>query len=277
MRLIKEEVSGRPVILYHKNCADGFGSALAAYTQFGDTAAYIPVNYGEPVPSEIKPDDEIYIVDFSYARDVLENLAKSNKIQVIDHHKTAQEALKGLDYCIFDMDHSGAVLTWQHLFPDQPVPTLLQYIEDRDIWKWKLPNSRAISAWLSSYEFDFKIWSDLMETFDDQYNDVIPEGEAILRLQQLQINRLLESSVQVHNIGGKRGIPVVNSPLLRSELGEALLQKYPKSPFAGVYNEDSEYAYWSLRSRPDFDVTTIASQFGGGGHAQAAGYSIKLN
>ena len=114
-----------------------------------------------------------------------------------------------------------------------------------------------------------------METFDDEYENLIPMGDAILRLQQKQINSLLETNVQVQSIGGKRGIPVINSPLLRSELGEALLQKYPKAPFSAVYNEDSEFSYWSLRSRPDFDVTTIASQFGGGGHAQASGYSVK--
>ena len=103
--------------MYHKNCTDGFGSALAAHYKFGDSAMYIPVNYGEPVPSEIKEGDEIYIVDFSFPRDVLEKLAESHKVQVIDHHKTAEAALKGLDYCLFDMKHSGAVLTWQFLFP----------------------------------------------------------------------------------------------------------------------------------------------------------------
>ena len=80
-------------------------------------------------------------------------------MQVIDHHITAQEALKGLDYCVFDMEQSGATLTWQYFFPKKPIPSMLSYIEDRDLWRWKLPDSRAVSAWLGSHEFDFKVWS----------------------------------------------------------------------------------------------------------------------
>ena len=52
MRLIKA-MNNNTFILYHKNCPDGFGSALAAYSYFGNKAKYIPVNYHEPVPSEI--------------------------------------------------------------------------------------------------------------------------------------------------------------------------------------------------------------------------------
>ena len=38
-----------PLIIYHDNCADGFGAAWAAYKKFGaDGAEYLPMNYNNP-------------------------------------------------------------------------------------------------------------------------------------------------------------------------------------------------------------------------------------
>ena len=80
------------IVLYHKNCQDGRGAAWAAHQLFGQHAEYIPVQYGEPIP-EYKGYN-IFIVDFSYPKDDLIALGKDNFVQVIDHHKTAQEDLK---------------------------------------------------------------------------------------------------------------------------------------------------------------------------------------
>src|SRR2546422_4504114 len=40
-------------------------------------------------------------------------------------------------------------------------PWLLQYVQDKDLWAWKLPNSREINAGLNSYPYDFKVWDSL--------------------------------------------------------------------------------------------------------------------
>ena len=40
--------------LYHNNCPDGFGSALAAYLKFGDKSEYIGVKHQQD-PSEMEP------------------------------------------------------------------------------------------------------------------------------------------------------------------------------------------------------------------------------
>ena len=39
-----------PLIIYHDNCADGFGAAWAAYKKFGaDGAEYLPMNYNADI------------------------------------------------------------------------------------------------------------------------------------------------------------------------------------------------------------------------------------
>jgi hypothetical protein len=53
--------------LYHNNCPDGFGSALAAYLKFGDKSEYIGVKHQQD-PPELEPGSEVYILD---------NIAKS--------------------------------------------------------------------------------------------------------------------------------------------------------------------------------------------------------
>ena len=119
-----------------------------------------------------------------------------------------------------------------------------------------------------------KYGPDIMANFDKEFSDIIPEGLAILRVQQRQINGLITNNVIKKQISEHKDIPCVNSSLLHSEIGEALLKKYPKAPFAAIYHEASELIYYSLRSRSNFDVSKVALEFGGGGHAQAAGYSI---
>lgn len=261
-------------VLYHANCPDGFGAALAAWLTLDDTAFYIPVQYGEPLP-EIIDGSPVYIVDFSYDREMLLALkARCPALVVIDHHKTAKDALADLDFATFDMDKSGAVLTWEHFNPGVDVPLLLQYVQDRDLWRWKLQDSREVSAFLSIRPREFGVWEALLEAAEDG----IPEswvymGDAVLTSQKTQAASLCDHAFTVQ-VGGQT-IPAVNSPLLQSEIGEELCKRNPDAPFAAAFfclGLDTEV--WSLRSRNGFDVSAVAKSYGGGGHPAAAGFKV---
>src|SRR6185369_16472925 len=145
--------------IYHGNCADGFGAAWAVRKALGEIDFHAGV-YQEDPPDVAGKD--VVMVDFSYKRPVLLEMAKNAKsILIIDHHKTAAEDLVNLPANVitkFDMNHSGAVLTWKHFFPDQEPPILLLHIEDRDLWRFALQNTRQIQASVFSYPYDFKIW-----------------------------------------------------------------------------------------------------------------------
>lgn len=252
------------VVLYHAECADGFGAAWALWRHV-PSARFIPVKHGNPPPSDLN-DERIVIVDFSYARDTLEALSqKSKSLLVLDHHITAEKALTGLPYAYFDMKKSGAVLAWEWAH-DRPVPWLLEYIQDKDLWNWALPDSREINAAIASYPFDFQLWS----SFSQQ--ELEHEGRAILRYEQEIVGKLAAQAVLVEFQG--ETVPSVHSAVLTSQIGERLSADHP---FCLIWHDRDGRRYYSMRSREDgTDVGAIAASFGGGGHTHAAGFSLPL-
>lgn len=259
-------------VLYHSNCYDGFGAAFAAWKKFGyENTKYIPVTYGEP-PPEMLDANEIYIVDFSYDADILESLAMVADVTVLDHHKTAEAKLAQFKdsnnpKVLFDMNRSGALITWEYFHAGFgiEVPRLIQHISDRDLWTYKIPGSREVHAALVSLPFDFEIW-DKLDT-----EKLIVEGEACLRFQSQLVQNIVAKSWLAPL--DEYVVPVVNTASPWSEVGEALIDQHPECPFAACFTVRDSYIQWSLRSRGDFDVSTIAKKYGGGGHKNAAGFS----
>jgi uncharacterized protein len=269
------------IVLYHgPSCVDGFGSAFAAWKSLGDAATYLPVQYGDPVP-DTPVGGTIYVLDFSYPRRELIALARrSSRVVVLDHHKSARDELAGLGNSIpglgvtFDMTKSGAVLAWEYFHPGTPVPRLLNYVQDRDLWTWKLSGSREFSAALAIEPRDFKVWDNIASDTADPglLVDFIRRGAAVLKYQKGLVDGLAAKAILV-TVGDHAGIPAVNSPLFQSELGEELLKRFPESPFAACwFMKDEVIEVWSLRSRGDFDVSAVAKSLGGGGHPGAAGF-----
>lgn len=254
-------------VLYHGNCPDGFGAAYAAWKKYGDDAEYIPVQYGEPIRADLAGHD-VLIVDFSYPRDQLEALrAHAASLLVIDHHKTAAEALDGLPYAIFDMHKSGAVLTWEHLHA-QPVPPLLLYVQDRDLWAWALADSKEVSAALWCCPRTFGEWDAI------DVSDLATEGAAILRYKRTIIEQMA-ANTRLRTLGG-HVVPVVNASVEFSEVGERLCELHPDAPFSAYYFDRADKRQWGMRSRGGFDCSGVAKQYGGGGHPGAAGFTSEI-
>lgn len=262
-------------VLYHANCYDGFGSAWAAYQEFGEAATYQPVKYGEPIP-EIPDSERVLIVDFSYPRDVLVPLAERCDLTVLDHHKTAEAELAGLPFCTFNMHKSGAMLTYEHMFPQHIiVPPLIEYIQDRDLWRFFRPGSREIHAWLTSWPMNFDTWDDLDEKLLTDLDSCVTEGTALLRLERQQTERIADAARWMEIVGYK--VPVTNASLLFSEVPELLCERHPEAPFAAYYVDRADgKRQWGLRSRGEFDVSEIAKKYGGGGHRNASGFVTEI-
>jgi uncharacterized protein len=252
------------VVLYHAECADGFGAAWALWRQF-PTARFLPVKHGTPPPPGLQ-DQRVVIVDFSYARETLETMAEQTQaLLVLDHHITAEQALAGLPYAYFDMKKSGAVLAWEWAH-DLPVPWLLDYIQDKDLWTWALPLSREINAAIASHPFEFQIWNHFKQKELEQ------EGRAILRYEHELVTKLAGQAVMVEFQGAT--VPSVQSAILTSQIGERLSAE---APFCLIWHDRDGRRYYSMRSREDgTDVGAIAASFGGGGHTHAAGFSVPL-
>ena len=142
----------------------------------------------------------------------------------------------------------------------------------------ELPDSRAVSAYLSSREMDFATWDNIARDFEtaEGYLRAVEAGKAILRSKQQDVRRIAQLAY-VGEVGEHR-VPVVNSSIMQSEIGEYLVNAHPESPFAAIYFDVSPTVRkWSLRSRGNgFDVSQLAKQFGGGGHPAAAGFSQSI-
>jgi oligoribonuclease NrnB/cAMP/cGMP phosphodiesterase (DHH superfamily) len=269
-------------VLYHGNCPDGFGAAFFAWLKLGDSTQYIPVNYGQD-PPELPAEAEVLIVDFSYPREILLNLKdKVKSLYVLDHHKTAQEALQGLDFVEFDMERSGAMLSFNHFYPviqstnviHVHMRDLASYLQDRDLWQWKLEKSKEINAAIWSFSKTFRAWKFCI--LNPGMGPLLEQGEAILRYKntgvQVQADRAFIGVLAGHRV------PIVNTTSEFSEVGEELCIRNPDLPFAAYYFDRADgKRQWGLRSRNGFDVSEIAKLFGGGGHKAAAGFTTEKN
>lgn len=259
------------LVLYHANCLDGFGAAFSAWLYFRNAAEYVAVNYNEPPPDVTEK--HVYILDFSYKRPVLEQMAKDSLgLTVIDHHKTAMEDLAGFKGAYFDMSKSGAVLTWEHFFYT-PVPKILLHVQDRDLWKFELEDTKNITAALhATMPNSFEVWESLLK--DANLAKICAAG-GILNLQFKKEVDDLVSKLHAIKIVGVQGFACNAPPKYASELGNRLAQQ--TLSFGAVYYYDGKRGVWqfSLRSVGDFDVSELAKQFGGGGHKNAAGFFVE--
>ncbi len=269
------------ICIYHANCADGFGAACVVRKALGIIKKFHAASYQDPPPDVTGQD--VVIVDFSYKRaTILEMASQAHSILIIDHHKTAQQDLIDLPdnvQVIFDMEHSGAMLAWMHYFQHIEPPALIKHIEDRDLWRFKLYNTREIMASLFSYPHDFALWSRLMGLWD--LEKLRQEGEAILRKHDKDVIEVVNATKRIMSIGGHY-VPVANVPFtMASDAGHCLLDVREGGihpPFAATYYDTSEHRVFSLRSAEGrMDVSEVAKQFGGGGHKHAAGFKVTLS
>ncbi len=253
-------------VLYHADCTDGFGAAWAAWKALGDRASYHPVYHGSP-PPDLPAEACVVLVDFAYPRQqLLELRGRVRDLLVLDHHRSGQRDLEGLDFARFDMGRSGAALSWEFFHPEQPQPELLGYVEDWDLWRFRLPECREVHISLSCVPQDFQAWDGL------DLGVMRSEGRVLVRYQALLVGHVADRA----GLGEIRGyrVPVVNCPNdLRSEVGHELLARHPEAPFVAMWSVDRHgFQGWSLRSRGAFDVSELAATLGGGGHPASSGF-----
>jgi len=275
----------RAIIIFHENCMDGLASAYIADKSIKekyDEVLHIPLNYsdnsGKYMPY-LNSDTDVYMVDFTLKKPAMETVCKNaRKVVVIDHHKTAEKELVGLNKkfpnttLIFDMEESGTTLTYKYFNSNKEIPYLYQYIKDRDLWRWELPYSKEVSAYLWAYTTP-----NSLESFDEMVKidikSIQEKGEAILKHQKLQVENTAKNAriIMINDIN----FVVINSTENISEVGSYLVTKHKKP--ALIYRIVEDVVLCSLRSSDELiDVSMIAKLFGGGGHRNASGFQCSL-
>jgi len=272
----------RPLIIYHAGCKDGFGAAWIFHRQFGEMADYHPAAFGDAPPDV--GGRNVYIVDFSYPKEtLLEMAASAQHITLLDHHKTAEADLKevigmypNILKIIFDMERSGAGLAWDYIHPNLGRPLLIDYVEDRDLWRHKLPNSREVNAYLQYLPYSFKAWE---QASNMQFDTLLTLGKEFARATWDKHNANIEILMQEVDIWGYADVPVINHPTEGiSELMEMMLERTGSMFAVGWRVRKDGHLSLSFRSKQgpeSFDVSELAKGFGGGGHRNASGAELK--
>lgn len=289
---VELELRHSAIVLYHAGCCDGFTAwwiSREALLQRGFSDEKIrgwSVHYGNEVPWHLWEDldyaPEVYIVDFSYPADVLREIReRSSKLVVLDHHATAQESLaeliaegsktSGIEL-FFDMTKSGAVLAFEYFGGYADTVELVAYVEDRDLWNWKLPYSKEVNAVIQSTEFTLEAWDKLARR---EVIDLAEEGRVMLATRQALVDTVSRHYEWLELEGC--WVPACNSSILQSEIGNQLMLDVSDAPFAVVWFAKGDSAVVSLRSTDQaLDVSRIAKGYGGGGHRNAAGFKVDL-
>ena len=282
----------KPLVVYHgPSCLDGMAAAWAMYFLLGNSAEYIVGHYQTNDKIDFA-DREVFLVDFSYPRTFLEEriLPVARKVVLIDHHKSALEELRGLSAPNFDMspsamDKSGAMLTWEYVVSqlDSPksTPYLIRIIQDRDLWKFELPETKAVTAALFSKDLTYKTLGKLM--WDRKAVTILQrQGEVLLAAHDKECLNLIKCAQRIVplQVGDSEiRVVVVNAPpKYSSNVGNILSKDHP---LAMTYWDSANHREFSLRSNaanPEHvDVSAIAKLFGGGGHKHAAGFKVPRN
>ncbi len=293
----------KPLVIYHANCADGFTAAWAVRQAMD--ADFHPGVHGAPPPDVAGRD--LILVDFCYPPQIMLDLQQvARSILVLDHHKTSEEALKGragwvtridqrdsikwdwrrvqgfaardwaysqlphaVIYALFDLDRSGAGIAWDFFHPGKARPSLVDYVEDRDLWRWSLQHTREICATVHSYPFTFEAWDALAaETVYSLYQ----QGLVLERARAKDIADQIAQCARELVIGNYL-VPAASIP--RSLVSDAAGTMANGHAFAACYQDTREGRKFDLRSTAEgIDVSEVAKLYGGGGHARAAGFTV---
>jgi uncharacterized protein len=294
------------VVIYHKNCIDGFSSYVVALTSGKISKNHIVY---PDVPSAHHPPPNIYgknvlIMDVAYRKDILKEIfEKAKKVVFIDHHLSiADDSMdivsnfgKNDDIVlVYDEKKSGATLTWNYFFKDKKIPLFLRFIEDQDTGKWEFNNTRSFIFALKTYydttpnEKTLNKWKNLFDKMNvaklvkkgehmKDYNDYLAKINLGKHSRKFfPSEKIFEMGKNIFSKVGQYDVAVFNGAQCPSvtELSILALERL-KCDICIFWNlniDKNEYVI-SMRSI-NVDVSEICKKFGGGGHKLAAACSF---
>ncbi|UTC29845.1 single-stranded-DNA-specific exonuclease [Bajunvirus bajun] len=289
------------VVLYHHPCSDGMGAAWAVWSRWPGIT-FSPASYEDDKMPDLVG-KHVLIVDFSYKRDKLVEIAsRAASVTLLDHHESAERdlaewivtadqllppgALARRDpaqygppiQALFDMKRSGAMMAWNYVFPGMNPPKMIQYIQDRDLWTWALPQSRAIAAYSQTVNLSFGAFEELHIELEEpeSFARAADIGAILVERMDSEIKTAIKATKRFMTIGG-HVVPVCNLPYMMASDGGNILSK--GHAFAATYFDLADgRRKFSLRSDntdPNAaNVSLIAASYGGGGHYHAAGITM---
>ena len=300
------------VIFAHSHCTDGLCAASIMKRAINiclntEDIVVIFVRYGEEKKAleqaEIDDKTDVYIVDFSFSRnDTLDIAKKCKNLIILDHHITAFEKLEGIEKesdnidFFFDNNMSGATLVnglvAERFLDFGKSQAIVNYVadlvEDRDLWNFKLKDTKAFGEFVFSQiePNDIDAFSEIL--FDSDMKKIqsyVDLGNILDKNKKKQINQRLEQmrnptvlEIPYPETFEQVQVIFVNETQsdLISELGNAICKKFQK-PVCLYKILSTGMVSLSFRSMDNLiDMSKIAVALGGGGHRNACGAEISI-
>lgn len=299
MRFAPSFAGESSAVVFHFPCLDGTAAAWVALHSFARDAVMFPCSPGGP-PPDVSGFDLVFVVDISFPADVMRSWAGTNgKVIVLDHHVSAAKGLtgtgllaglgsslrrlvdpgfSGISVSVVD-DRSGAglaALAASASGQADVVPELVWDVEDKDLWRWSIPGSRAVCAAVGSQLEGLGVDAALSEfgrLSRVRRALLLSRGAVLLGEQDRKVEGMVDGARFMVVAGYRVPYVVAEGPGLGSAVGEALLRRFPDAPFAAFVSGSGPFRV-SLRSEDvRCDVSEVAQSFGGGGHRNAAGFA----
>lgn len=299
------------MICFYHNDLDGRFSAGIVSCWVGIKRVEIPIqfiemDYAKSIPwDKIKPDEQIWIVDFSFSPEDMRKLFSLTKdITWIDHHKTA--IVKYADWSghikgIRRPDEAACVLTWKYVHwmsgrggdienlnavcpSGLEVPRSVAMIGDYDAWLHKIPDSTAFyegCKLLDSTPGNEDLWNLLTGEAEGKYGDgrplpkrdvcssVIQAGKTAIKYRDSYCKDMCDSYGFESEIDGVK-CWVTNIYRFGSFGFAKRMEQYPVC--VGCVFNGIKWTISLYSDKPDMDVSLICKNHGGGGHKGAAGF-----
>lgn len=245
--------------------------------------------------SQVSPekykDIDLYVVDYSFPVNHFKhhgNLFKS--VTILDHHDTAINAyLKEFIgekegsririisepniNIIFATEESGAKLAYSYLFPEDPIPEIIELVSDRDLWKFKLKNTKAFHSGIKLLNIENFFNLNLTVKYSlSRILDIggVFENELTSRISKIKKSGVTPISISIH--GCVYNSAIINSYLdIGSDLCDSIISEGYSIVIAYYVGKNNDVSY-SVRSVPNLDSSIISKKYGGGGHLQASGF-----
>jgi len=287
----------KTLVLYHAGCTDGAGAMWSAWKYFADDAKYIAVGREskkqDSMLKRCRNADRIFMCDMMLELvDIEMILDAGTEVNILDHHISNIEQLHastlladypGLLKDFTDLERSGAGITWDH-FHGGSRPVIIDYVEDFDLWHWRLPNGPSIRTYLN--QFNWKNQQEIIDRFNE-FEKMSPDhlaakGTPLLKFKNdiiarniKQVGRAKVSVVlptEFSRMLTTYNVPILNSNQFIDETGHLMAEGESFAIIWQVMKNGTVRS--SLRSDDEgADVNLIAQHLGvgGGGHVHASG------
>lgn len=269
-------------VFYHGADNDGKLSGAIVKLKYPDIQM-CPITHGMEFPfHDIKFKERVYMCDYSLSPHEMKKLLTLSDFVWLDHHISAIRDCKKYNLKINgfrSIKNSACYWTWKYIFPNTPVPKIVQLVSDFDIWnisdnKYETIMNYALESYINEPNTDdgFFLWKELLLNCDKEILDKLYRiGNHIYRYNKIKNYKYAKNNCISFKFFGYNAVALNcnSNSLIFDDVYEEL--NNPEIMITFNMTKQGKWAL-SLYSKHDYvNCEQIAQKYGGGGHKSASG------